>query len=163
VGFPIFGASGAIVFGVLTPCSSSGPIGSPRPRSAHGDRRNRSWRGREERSDDERHQAQLDGRTRCGARGALRVRRDLVAGCVAIAGVGGAVLIAISLLDLGLPQWGREAMILVGALPLAALTWWSLVTPLIAALVIAIGSVAARRRAANTSPLQADNGTVARG
>jgi hypothetical protein len=84
-------------------------------------------------------------------------------GAVAIAGVGGAVLIAISLLDLGLPRWGREAMILVGALPLAALTWWSLVTPVLAALVIAIGSVAARRRAADTSPLQADNGTEARG
>jgi hypothetical protein len=83
-------------------------------------------------------------------------------GAVAIAGVGGAVLIAVALLDLGLPRWGREAMILVGALPLAALTWWSLVTPPLAALVIAIGSVAARRRTADTSPLQVDIGAEAR-
>ena len=83
-------------------------------------------------------------------------------GAVTIAGIGGAVLIVIALLDLRFPRWGREAMILVGARTLAALTWWSLVTPVLAALVIAIGSVAARGRAGNPSPLQVDIGAEAR-
>lgn len=40
-------------------------------------------------------------------------------------------------------------MLVVGALQLAALTWWSLVTPILAVLVIVIGSVAVRTRDAD--------------
>jgi hypothetical protein len=40
-------------------------------------------------------------------------------------------------------------MLIVGALQLAALTWWSLVTPILAVLVIVIGSVAVRTRGAD--------------
>lgn len=59
-------------------------------------------------------------------------------------GIVGAVLILAALPDLGLPRWVREVMLVVGALPLVALTWWSLVTPILAVLVIVIGSVAVR-------------------
>ncbi len=60
------------------------------------------------------------------------------------AGLIGAALILLALPDLGLPRWVRESMLVVGALPLAALTWWSLVTPILAVLAIVIGSVAVR-------------------
>lgn len=63
------------------------------------------------------------------------------------AGIVGAVMILLTLPDLGLPRWVREVVLIVGALPLAALTWWSLVTPILAVLVIVIGSAALRRGA----------------
>jgi len=70
-------------------------------------------------------------------------------GAAMAAGLLGATLILLTLLDLGLPRWVRELMLVVGALPLAALTWWTLVTPILAVLVIVIGSVAVRTRGAD--------------
>jgi hypothetical protein len=50
--------------------------------------------------------------------------------------IGGIALIA----AMWLPTVGlRVAFLLIGALPFAALTWWSLVTPLVAVLALAIG------------------------
>jgi hypothetical protein len=65
-------------------------------------------------------------------------------GVVLAAAIVGAVLILAALADLGLPRWTREAMLVVGALPLVALTWWSLVAPILAVLAIVVGSVAVR-------------------
>lgn len=58
------------------------------------------------------------------------------------AGLIGAVLILLALPDLGLSRWIRESLLVAGALPLAVMTWWSLVTAILAILVIVIGSLA---------------------
>lgn len=58
------------------------------------------------------------------------------------AGLIGAALILLALPDLGLSRWIRESLLVAGALPLAVMTWWSLVTPILAILVIAFGSLA---------------------
>jgi uncharacterized membrane protein YidH (DUF202 family) len=58
------------------------------------------------------------------------------------AGVIGAVLILLALPGLGLSRWIRESLLVAGALPLAVMTWWSVVTPIVAVLVIVIGSLA---------------------
>jgi O-antigen ligase len=42
---------------------------------------------------------------------------------VMVAGLVGAVLIVVALVDLALGRWVREALIVIGALPLAAVTW----------------------------------------
>jgi hypothetical protein len=58
------------------------------------------------------------------------------------AGLIGAALILLALPGLGLSRWIRESLLVAGALPLAVVTWWSLVTPIVAVLVIVFGSLA---------------------
>jgi hypothetical protein len=58
------------------------------------------------------------------------------------AGLIGAALILLTQLELGLSQRIRESLLILGALPLAMMTWWSVVTPILAVLAIVIGSVA---------------------
>jgi hypothetical protein len=57
-------------------------------------------------------------------------------------GLTGAALILLTLPELGLSWWIRESLLILGALPLAVMTWWSVVTPILAILAIVIGSVA---------------------
>jgi hypothetical protein len=66
------------------------------------------------------------------------------AGIGQVAGIVGAVVIVSALPDRGLPRWLREILLVIGAVPLAVFTWWSVVTPVLAILVIAIGSIAVR-------------------
>ena len=61
---------------------------------------------------------------------------------VGMAGMLGAVLIAAAL---GVHIWSRPlagVLLGVGAAPLAILTWWSMITPVLALLVLVCGSVA---------------------
>jgi uncharacterized membrane protein YfcA len=56
-----------------------------------------------------------------------------------VAGVGGAVLIVAALVLERRSRPVTIALLLVGAVPLAVLTWWSLVTPLLAVLCLLLG------------------------
>ena len=56
-----------------------------------------------------------------------------------IAGVGGAVLVVAALVFERRSRPTAIALLLVGAVPLAVLTWWSLVTPLLAVLCLLLG------------------------
>lgn len=67
-----------------------------------------------------------------------------------IAALGGAVLVVSTI---AATRWSRAAaigMLLVGALPLAVLTWWSVATPVLAAVTVAVGWPARRAQAAET-------------
>jgi hypothetical protein len=60
-----------------------------------------------------------------------------------VLGLGGAVLIVASLIVTALAAAGRSrpaavALLLLGALPLAVTTWWSLATPLLAVLCVVL-------------------------
>ena len=69
-----------------------------------------------------------------------------------VAGVGGAVLVvAVTLLG-SRSRAAAIALLLVGAVPLAVLTWWSLVTPLLALLCLVLGWP---RTAPTTPPMPA--------
>ena len=59
--------------------------------------------------------------------------------------VGGAAILAAIALASRIPARARPLVLLAAALPLAALTWWSIVTPLLAILLVAIGWPALRR------------------
>jgi hypothetical protein len=65
--------------------------------------------------------------------------------------VGGLVILTLVATARRFPRRVAYAVLVVAALPFALLTWWSIVTPLLAILVIAIGSLALRaNRAPNT-------------
>ncbi len=69
---------------------------------------------------------------------------------VGMAGLFGAVLIAVAL---GVRIWSRPlagVLLGVGAAPLAVLTWWSMITPALALLALVCGgvSIAGTRRVA---------------
>jgi hypothetical protein len=66
-----------------------------------------------------------------------------VAGALGI--VGGFVILALVATGRGVPLRLRLSLLVVAALPFALLTWWSIVTPLLAILVIAVGTPALRR------------------
>lgn len=65
---------------------------------------------------------------------------------LALATISG-VLVATAPWAAARPRWTAPALLVAGAVPFAALTWWTLVTPLIAVLALAAGSVALHRRA----------------
>ena len=59
--------------------------------------------------------------------------------------LGGIAILAALAASPRIPARLRPLVLLVAALPFAALTWWSVVTPLLAILVVAIGSTALSR------------------
>jgi hypothetical protein len=69
-------------------------------------------------------------------------------------GIAGGLLIWAAVATTGSPRHARVALIVLGALPFAIVTWWSVVTPLTAALVLVIGAAAVRpdARAATIAP-----------
>jgi hypothetical protein len=60
--------------------------------------------------------------------------------------VGGVAILTTIVLASRIPERAKPLVLLAAALPFAALTWWSIVTPLLATLVVAIGWPALRRR-----------------
>jgi hypothetical protein len=66
-----------------------------------------------------------------------------VAGMLGI--VGGVMIITVIATSWRLPLRVGRIVLVAAALPLAVLTWWSIVTPLLAILVVAIGWAALRR------------------
>jgi hypothetical protein len=60
--------------------------------------------------------------------------------------VGGVAILTTLVLASRIPERAKPLVLLAAALPFAALTWWSIVTPLLAILVVAIGWPALRRR-----------------
>jgi hypothetical protein len=68
-------------------------------------------------------------------------------GLAGVLGVlGGAAILAAIVLASRIPARAKPLVLLAAVLPFAALTWWSIVTPLLAILVVAIGWPALRRR-----------------
>ena len=79
-----------------------------------------------------------------GALGALEVwLAATAAGPARILGVLGGLLI-VGTAALRPRGWWAPALVGVGALPLAVLTWWSVTTPLLALLAIGFAAAAAR-------------------
>jgi hypothetical protein len=68
-----------------------------------------------------------------------------VAGMLGI--VGGSMILAVVALSSRIPARFASLLLVAAALPFAVLTWWSIVTPLLAILVMAIGWSALRRSA----------------
>jgi uncharacterized membrane protein YfcA len=67
-------------------------------------------------------------------------------GVAGMLGIGGGITIfAIVALSSRMPTRVASLVLVAAALPFAVLTWWSIVTPLLAILVVAIGSFALRR------------------
>ena len=62
-----------------------------------------------------------------------------------LVGLLGAVLIVAALVAATRSRPAAAALLVVGALPLAVITWWSVVTPLLAAVALTVGMVAIRR------------------
>lgn len=69
-----------------------------------------------------------------------------------VLGLTGAVLILISLAAAWKSQAAAVVLLVAGTLPLAIVTWWSLVTPLIAVLAIVLGWTAMFANLASPSP-----------
>jgi uncharacterized membrane protein YozB (DUF420 family) len=61
--------------------------------------------------------------------------------------VGGIVIVAVVATSSRIPPRIAPIVLVAAALPFAVLTWWSIVTPLVAILVVAIGWLALRRPA----------------
>jgi hypothetical protein len=68
-------------------------------------------------------------------------------GVVGALGIVGGVLIFVALVS-GRSQRVAMLLLIIGALPFAVATWWSVVTPLIGLLVLLLGGLAARTRLA---------------
>lgn len=71
-------------------------------------------------------------------------------GAERIAALAGAVLVVSTIAT---TRWSRAAaigLLLVGTVPLAVLTWWSVATPVLAVVTIAVGWPARRAQAADT-------------
>jgi hypothetical protein len=67
-------------------------------------------------------------------------------GVAGMLGIGGGItILAIVALSSRMPTRVASLVLVAAALPFAVLTWWSIVTPLLAILVVAIGSFALRR------------------
>jgi hypothetical protein len=67
-------------------------------------------------------------------------------GVAGMLGIGGGItILSIVALSTRIPTRVASLVLVAAALPFAVLTWWSIVTPLLAILVVAIGSVALRR------------------
>jgi hypothetical protein len=71
----------------------------------------------------------------------------VLAGCYVLTwdplGIVGAVLIAGSLFVPRLPAY---ILLVAGAVPLAVVTWWSIVTPLLAVMTLVMGAAAIREK-----------------
>jgi hypothetical protein len=94
---------------------------------------------------------------------------DALPKAVGILGILGALAIWTALLDTHRPHRVRLILLTVGALPFAIATWWSVITPLIALLILAIGVRAIRPGLAaspahhrSNSPVAAADTTVSR-
>jgi hypothetical protein len=74
-----------------------------------------------------------------------------VAGMLGI--VGGMTILAIVALSSRIPTRVAPIVLVSAALPFAVLTWWSIVTPLLAILVVTIGWLALRRVTSCTEPV----------
>jgi hypothetical protein len=67
-------------------------------------------------------------------------------GVAGLLGIGGGItIIAIAALPSRIPMGVASLVLVAAALPVAVLMWWSIVTPLLAILVVTIGSFALRR------------------
>jgi membrane-bound ClpP family serine protease len=67
-------------------------------------------------------------------------------GVAGMLGIGGGItILAIVALSSRMPTRVASLVLVAAALPFAVLTWWSIVTPLLAILVVVIGSFALRR------------------
>jgi hypothetical protein len=67
-------------------------------------------------------------------------------GVAGLLGIGGGItIIAIAALPSRIPMGVASLVLVAAALPFAVLMWWSIVTPLLAILVVTIGSFALRR------------------
>lgn len=73
-----------------------------------------------------------------------------VAGLLGI--LGGIAVLAVLASSARLPRRLAPALLLAAALPFAVLTWWSVVTPLLAVLIVAVGWPALRSRAESQPP-----------
>ena len=61
-----------------------------------------------------------------------------------ILGLGGGVVILAAIVAARQAMPGAYALLVIGALPLAILTWWSIATPVLAILVLLLGWIAMR-------------------
>lgn len=95
--------------------------------------------------------------------GCYLVLGAIVGGTASVAGIGGGVLIVLAMVFRGRARWIAGALLLFGALPFAALLWWSVVVPLLALVTLILGGLVIvrrgdiqllveRRSAARTSP-----------
>ena len=66
-------------------------------------------------------------------------------------GILGGLLIAAAALARGRSRLIAAALLLLGALPLAIATWWSIVTPLIAVLTLLLGGIILIRQPRNAT------------
>jgi hypothetical protein len=66
--------------------------------------------------------------------------------------IGGIVIMALVKTAARIPLRVAQIVLVAGALPFAVLTWWSIVTPLLAVLVVAIGLLALRRPNPTSGP-----------
>jgi hypothetical protein len=62
-----------------------------------------------------------------------------------VLGLGGGVLVLAAVATARRSGRGAVALLVVGALPVAIATWWSIVTPVLAILVLVLGWIAIRR------------------
>jgi hypothetical protein len=65
-------------------------------------------------------------------------------GAIAMAAILGAVLIASTLAIWSRSKPAAAALLVVGALPLGLLTWWSVITPILVVLALVCGGLAIR-------------------
>jgi hypothetical protein len=86
---------------------------------------------------------------------ALYVWIGLASGGIdAVLGLAGAALILLGLALTARSPGAAAILLAAGALPLAVHTWWSVITPLLALLVLALGWLAIGRRAIRLSRRQ---------
>jgi hypothetical protein len=80
-------------------------------------------------------------------------------GAAAVAGIlGGAGVLAVAVAMSRLRPAAATGALVAAVAPFAALTWWSIVTPLLAVLTIGLGTLAARRVAGASSPSTVSSG-----
>ena len=65
-----------------------------------------------------------------------------VGGVTGIVAILGAVLVIAALALRTSSKWAALALLVIGTLPLSIVTWWSLITPVVAVLALICGSLA---------------------
>jgi hypothetical protein len=78
--------------------------------------------------------------------GCYLVLGTIVGGTAGVAGIIGGVLIVLALVFRGRARWIAGVLLLLGALPFAALLWWSVIVPILALVTLVLGVLVIVRR-----------------